>query len=61
MFWGTLGELRDGLGDPRGCSGRVGGILGEVRNGLRYTRRGPKRDGGPSGRSETIRWTLEEV
>ena len=33
MGWGTLKEVRDGLVDPRGGLGRVGGPLGRTGPG----------------------------
>ena len=50
MIWGTLGEVRDGLG-----------TLPEVQNGSRDPRGGLGWVGGPTGRSGTRRGTLGEV
>ena len=63
MGRGTIGVVRDVLGDQRGGPGQVGGTslrygtgrgtLGEVQDGSGDPRRGPGRVGGPSGRSGT--------
>ena len=55
MGCGTLGEVRDGSGDPQGGLGWVGGpsvgsgtgreTLGEVRDGLRDPWGDPGQDG----------------
>ena len=50
MGGGTLGEVQDGLGDPRGGPGQVG----DTQGGLGLV-------GGPSGMSRTGRGTLPEV
>ena len=66
---GTLAEVYDWLGGPRGGPRRVGGpsgrsgtgrgTLGEVRNGSGDHRGGPRRVGGPSRRSVTCRGPSE--
>ena len=45
--WGILGEVRDGLGDPRACPGRIGGPSG--------------RSGTGRGNLEEVRETLGEI
>ena len=35
MVWGTLGEVRDGSGDPRGGPGQIVGPSGRSRTGQR--------------------------
>ena len=50
MGWGTLGEVRDGSGDPRGCPGRFVGPSGRSETG--WGTLGEVRDG---------RWTLRAV
>ena len=50
MGRGTLGEVLDGLGDPRGGSGQVVGPSVRLQ-----------RVGGPSGKSGTGRGTLREI
>ena len=62
---GTLGDVRDGLRDPRGALGQVRGTTGrsgigretlvEVRDSSGDPPRGPGRVGGPSERYETSR------
>ena len=59
MGWGTLREVRDRLGDPRGGMGRVKGLsgrsgtgrgtLGKVRDGSRDPQRGQGQVEGPLG------------
>ena len=74
MGQGTLGKVREGLGDSRGTRGEVlngSGVTLDVRDGLRTLGvvrdrsgdpwGGPGRVGGPSGRSWTGRGTLEEI
>ena len=60
MGRGTLGEVRDGSGDPRGCSGRVWTIPA-ARDGSGDPQGGPGRVGGISMRSGTGWGTLSEA